>query len=111
MKEEYLLQKTIVDYIRDNYPKIVVFCVPNEAAHVAHHAPGILKGAPDLILVLPEKVVFLELKSTNGRLSDQQCLFKTKVELLGVEYHIIRDLIDVKDILKNNLPLEEWFDL
>lgn len=111
---EWELQCSIVKWFRELYPKYILMAIPNEATAKRSNyfkSSGTLKGAPDMVLILPEKVVFLECKSPIGRQSNEQVQFQVKVELLGFEYYIIRDLQDVKQILRNNLPLNEWQDL
>lgn len=112
---EAQVQILVVEWFRRLYPQYLIFSVPNEATYQRspyYKLLGMLPGVSDIVMVLKNKVFFLEFKAPkNGRLSDHQCIFKTHVELLGFEYHVIRDLQDVKSILKNNLPLEEWKDL
>lgn len=109
MRPESKLQKEIVEYFRENYPKYIIFHVPNSSTHFSKVVEsGVLWGAPDICLVLNEKVIFIELKSQNGRLSDYQKQFQSKCLALSVEYHVVRDLLEFKEILKNNLPVNEW---
>ena len=108
------LQKKVVAWFRKYYPKYLLFAISNEASYKrASHfrAMGMLPGVSDTIMVLPDKILFLEFKDIHGRQSDHQKQFQVKIELLGFEYHIIRDLQDVKQILRNNLPISEWVDL
>lgn len=112
MKPESDLQKQIVDYFRENYPKYILFHIPNSATHFSKVvSSGVLWGVADLCLVLDGKVIFIELKSLNGRLSDYQKQFQSKCLALSVEYHVVRDLLEFKEILKNNLPINEWVDI
>lgn len=47
------------------------------------------KGFPDDVLVR-ERVIFVELKSNTGRLSQEQKLWKEAIERAGYEYHVIK---------------------
>jgi hypothetical protein len=49
-----------------------------------------------LIIVQPNRVIFLELKDTNGRQSNEQKSFQEKVTALGFEYWLIRSLEEFK---------------
>lgn len=111
---EAQVQAMVTEWFRLLYPQYLLFSIPNEATfRKAQYfkSLGMLSGVSDMILVLKDKVFFLEFKDIHGRQSDTQKQFQVKVELLGFEYHIIRDLQDVKQILRNNLPLNEWKDL
>lgn len=70
-----------------------VFAVPNggsrnviEAANLK--AQGVMAGVSDLILLLPNKVYFIELKNPNGkgRQSPAQREFEDNVRAYGQEY-------------------------
>lgn len=70
-----------------------VFAVPNggsrniiEAANLK--AQGVMAGVSDLILLLPNKVYFIELKNPNGkgRQSPAQMEFEDNVRAYGNEY-------------------------
>ena len=112
MKEESELQKSIVNWFRANFPDYIIFSVPNEAAYRSSnrfHATGMLNGAPDLVCVLPRgTTLFLELKSTIGKQSTPQKLFEFSAKNLQHQYYIIRDLQDLKEVLRNNLYVDEW---
>jgi len=111
---EAQVQAMVTEWFRLLYPQYLLFAVNNEATYRRasyFKSLGMLPGVSDMILVLKNKVFFLEFKDIHGRQSDSQKQFQVKVELLGFEYHIIKDLQDVKQLLKNNLPLEEWKDL
>lgn len=111
---EYNLQCNIVAWFRERYPKYLLFSVPNEATHSKANrfkASGMLKGAPDLVLVLPEKVIFLELKVGTNVQSGEQNWFEIKAQQLKQQYYVIRDLEDFKVVLRNNLYCEDWIDL
>jgi len=59
-------------------------------------ATGLVAGVSDLIIVQPDRVIFLELKDTNGRQSNEQKSFQEKVTALGFEYWLIRSLEEFK---------------
>lgn len=48
------------------------------------------------------KLMFLELKSEKGRTSPAQNAFKIVIEEQGAEYHIVRSIEDLENILEVN---------
>lgn len=95
--DEHLIQKSIVDFLRLN--RIEVFAVPNGGRRDAVtgamlKAEGATAGVSDLIILLPKKPVFVEVKTKNGRQSENQIEFQKRVERLGFEYYIWRSVDD-----------------
>lgn len=85
---------------------LLVFSVPNGQRlnlrrAVLAKAEGLLSGVSDLVVVLPEKVVFAEIKSPDGkgRQSPAQKDFQARVELLGHDYQIWQSWQDVQTFL------------
>jgi hypothetical protein len=62
-------------------------------------ALGLLPGVSDLIVVLPSRCIFLELKTPTGRLSEAQVRFREKIEALGHQYAVARTLDDALAIV------------
>lgn len=80
----------------------VIFAVPNGAfvskpQAMKLKATGLVAGVSDMIIVQPNRVIFMELKTSVSKQSEQQIAFQKKVESLGFEYWIIRGLQDLKD--------------
>ena len=107
MKESDL-QKAIVEYL--DLMGVFYFAVNNEMAgggkqakiRMAHFkAMGLRAGASDLVLVLREKVVFMEVKTEKGRQSESQKRFQVVVERLGHVYKIVRSVRDVEEVLRD----------
>lgn len=108
LKTEAELQKSIIDYIHQNYPQLLVFSVPNEATYRRRnyfHQLGMLSGVSDLILVFLNGVIFIECKAPRGKQSVEQTNFQKRVEALGFKYFIVRDLEEIKNIINNELNL------
>lgn len=108
LKTEAQLQASIVEYIRTNYPQVLVFSVPNEATYRRRnyfHSLGMLSGVSDLILVFLNGILFIECKAPKGRQSVEQINFQKRIEAIGFKYYIIRDLDEIKNILNNELNL------
>ena len=48
------------------------------------------RGFPDLVLVGHDRVIFAELKSAKGRMSEDQMVWRTRIEDVGAEYFLWR---------------------
>lgn len=92
---EQHLQRDIIIWANLHRPDIVVIPVVNEAAY-NNRQQVVLKGVSDLIVVLPEKTIFVELKQPNSVQSKFQKMFQERVEKLNKEYYIIRSLDEFK---------------
>ena len=114
MKNESCIQSEIVEWFNNNYclkfhvPKCAIFSVPNENQY--HKvSTGVKAGVSDLIVLLPNKALFIEVKDDKGKQSDKQKEFEQTVKDLNFEYHLVRSLEEFKQIVmkyKNNtLPL------
>lgn len=64
---------------------------------------GMMKGVSDLVCVLPNQILFIEMKSDKGRQSPDQKVFQKKIENLGFKYYICRSLEDFQSVIKTNL--------
>ena len=97
-KDEHYLQVAIHNVL--TFYKIVHFAVPNGGLRnirvaSALKAEGALAGVSDLILVLPKRIVFVEVKNgKKGVQSDAQKEFQNTVERLGFEYYVWRNIDD-----------------
>ena len=104
--QESLLQTAIVRYLRLN--KVFCFAIPNGGQRSAITGAilkkeGVLAGVADLIVILPNKLFFIELKNgTRGRQSKSQEEFQMNVEKLGFTYEVWRRFEDCEYFLKKN---------
>lgn len=125
---EEKIQNQIVLWFSKTYPpnKGIIFSVPNEGitkilgavqykmkgnpvvATVADLAAitgntmkslGMLRGVSDLVVVLPRKILFVEVKMGAGVQTKAQKLFQARCEALGQEYHLIRSLDEFKALM------------
>lgn len=84
---------------------IYFFSIPNEATgrtalqQSRLVAMGLRAGVSDLVVVLPGRVVFLEVKAPDGKQSPKQKMFEDKVTGFGHDYFIVRSVEDVSKIL------------
>jgi hypothetical protein len=98
------IQQQIVMWFRNNHctklsiPRCAIFSVPNERNNkkemMSMIQTGLMSGVSDLILLLPNKAVFVEVKTDVGRQSDKQKEFQKIVTALGFEYWLVRSLED-----------------
>jgi hypothetical protein len=56
---------------------------------------SVMKGVPDIIVVKAGKFIGLEVKTPDGRLSDDQHEFCRRLTLAGGDYHVARSVDDV----------------
>ena len=106
-KEEHYLQVAIHRLLTLN--NVFHFAVPNGGLRnirvaSALKAEGALSGVSDLILVLPNRIIFVELKNgKKGVQSDSQKYFQSKVQELGFEYLVWRSVEDCTEFINNLL--------
>lgn len=101
---EASLQQQVIIWFRNNYQmngKGLIFSVANESTYKnkSFKNTGTMAGVSDLIVVLPNKTIFVELKTETGIQSDKQKLFESKIKELNQEYYLIRSLEQFKTIL------------
>lgn len=101
---EHDIQVGIVNYLR--LKKIFCFAVPNGGLRNLKTAAflkkeGATAGVSDLIVLLPQRCVFVEVKTKTGRQSDEQKTFQQEVEKLGFEYLVWRSLDDAIAFVSN----------
>ena len=112
-REEHYLQVAIHDLL--TYEMIFHFAVPNgelRNIRVASRlkSEGVLAGVSDLILVLPKRIVFVEIKNgTKGRQSDAQKSFQNIVESLGFEYEIWKNIEQCQAFIKKFKKSEKMY--
>ena len=99
---EESIQREIINYIGAVIPRSLVFACPNSAprtfgGRASNGVPGLTKGAPDLIAVLPGgRVVFIEVKTAKGKSSEHQVAFSGRCTALGQAYFVARSLDDCR---------------
>lgn len=101
------IQQAVVQWFRLQYPRYIIAAVPNGGFRNAKEAAimkreGILAGFSDLIIIAEHNVLFLEVKTPDGRLSEKQNEFQKKVCALGFEYIVCRSFDE------SALAIERW---
>jgi len=101
---EHTLQQSCIAIFRnkiERYGKGAIIPIPNELA-AKRRDIEIHLGASDLILVVPNCVLFCELKTATGVQSLVQKRFQNLVESLGFQYHLVRSIDQFKTLI------EQW---
>ena len=111
MKQEHLFQQQVIQYL--HMFNIFVFetdvmdglkflnTEKQRLAFIQHQKNmGYIKGQPDLVAVLNNKVVFIELKTQKGKQSKEQKEVEKEIKKRGVDYIVVRNLEDLKEYLK-----------
>jgi len=84
------LKKTIKDYL--DLSGIFSFPIVQSI--------GSYRGAPDRIIHLNGRVVYLEVKLLTGRMSDYQLDFQNQCASDGIAYWVIRSIEELEDHIK-----------
>jgi len=109
MTEDQLQQKIVIDFRNRNLKNDnLIFSVPNGGSRNPIEAmklkkTGTMAGISDLIIMAPNRIIFLELKTEKGIQSEVQKNFQNKVEALGFEYLLIRNLKQYEDLMQTLL--------
>ena len=106
---EEKIQYQIVEYFNNTFclkfhnPRYCIFSVPNDTTDVRElmrkKSTGLKAGVSDLIVLLPNRCLFFEVKTTTGIQSEKQKEFQQQVEDLGFEYFLVRSLFDFQKII------------
>ena len=102
---EHHLQCSCVTWFRLQYPRLVMFAIPNGGARSVTtgamlKAEGVLAGVADLFLMFPVKLfhgLFIEMKTDKGRQSESQKEFQAVAETNGYKYVVCRSFEDFKN--------------
>ncbi len=113
LKNEARIQQEICMWMRNTYclnhhdPQCQIFSVPNESSNVIEQikkkGTGMMAGVSDLILVLPNKVIFCEVKDAKGKQKPAQIEFEKKVVALHHEYWLVRSLEQFQELITAEL--------
>ena len=106
-KEERSLQKMCVRWFRLTQKEALIFAVPNGGSRNKLEAyqmklEGVLAGVSDLLVIFRDRVLFIELKTTNGRQSKEQKHFSEQVQGLGFAYYLCRTFEEFQKIIKEH---------
>lgn len=102
-KPEFLIQKEIVDWTKENHSDWVLFSVPNESTYRRKNyfkALGMLSGVSDLVVITPKNIFFIECKAPKGKQRIEQRQFESDVMKFGYTYAIVHSLDEYKNIIE-----------
>lgn len=113
MKLEEKIQQEICVWFNNNYclkhhsPRCAIYSVPNESKSKSETlrkmAMGMKPGVSDLHVILPGKILFVEVKTPDGRQSKSQIEFENIVSELDHNYYIVRSLEEFNKIIEDEL--------
>ena len=88
-----VLEKDIEKYLTTQVKKFSGLCYKWQST---------ITGGPDRIVILNQKILFVELKAENGKLSPRQVVVFDELGEAGFPVHIIRSKEDVDDFISNS---------
>jgi len=105
MTEDQLQQKCVI-WFKNKYQiknEGLIFSVPNGGSRNFLEAKklketGTMAGVSDLIVLFKGKCLFIELKIEKGIQSEVQKIFESRVNLLGFDYYLIRNIEDFEKL-------------
>jgi hypothetical protein len=92
---------------KNNEKPHVIFAVPNgglrsKSEAMTLKATGVVAGVSDMIIISPNKIFFIEVKTETGKQSPDQKDFEQKVKSMGYDYFLVRSLDQFKAIINEN---------
>ena len=74
--------------------------IPNQSTRGRQRWAGLLPGAPDLVAVKRGRVLFLEVKTAKGKVSEKQSEVHDLLRLHGMEVRVVRGIDDIMDLIQ-----------
>jgi hypothetical protein len=98
---EHTLQLECIAWFRNEYERYKKGCIVPVVNELAYKRKDVVikEGCSDLIVFLPGKVMFFELKVRYNDQQDNQIEFQSLVEGLGYEYYLSKTLHEFQTIL------------
>ncbi len=97
--EEQRIQTAIIQYLRLN--RYMAFSIPNginistKGSREIYRRMGLLSGVSDLCIMLPDgKILWIEVKTSKGRQSEEQKAFEAAAIRLKHDYRVWRSVDD-----------------
>jgi len=92
------VQRAIVQAL--SYAGWLVMHIPNQSTRGRQRWAGLMPGAPDLVAVKRGRVVFLEVKTEKGKVSEKQTEVHDLLRLHGMEVRVVRGIDDISDLVQ-----------
>ncbi|MFJ1490742.1 VRR-NUC domain-containing protein [Capnocytophaga canis] len=107
-QHESKLQSACVRWFKYQYPQYLIFAVPNGGSRNTLEAKrlqqeGVLAGVSDLIVIAPNKTLFIEMKHGKGKQTDKQKEFQKQVQQLGFSYFVCNSFDKFQNIIENEI--------
>ena len=101
---EHKLQSACVRWFALQYPKVLMFAIPNGGARDAATGEvlkreGVRRGIPDLFI--PELRLFIEIKTPTGRVSPDQAKVHEQLKQAGYIVFVVRTVEHFIDICQS----------
>ena len=97
-RRESDIQRGIVQAL--SYAGWIVMHIPNQSTRGRQRWSGLVPGAPDLVAVKHGRVVFLEVKTEKGKVSEKQSEVHDLLRLHGMEVRVVRGADDIMDLVQ-----------
>jgi Holliday junction resolvase len=98
LRKESELQRALVQVLSS--AGWLVMHIPNQSTRGRQRWAGLLPGAPDLVAVKRGRVVFLEVKTQRGKVSEKQSEVHDLLRLHGMEVRVVRNVDDIADLIQ-----------
>lgn len=114
MLNEHTIQSMLVAYIRNKYPNLIFFAVPNggfrnPATGRKLRQEGVLSGIPDLFLALAggngKHGLFVEMKSLKGKLTVAQRQIAAQLESFNYQVSACYGYEEAKETIEKYIRL------
>ncbi|MES2593182.1 MAG: VRR-NUC domain-containing protein [Bacteroidota bacterium] len=109
IQTENKIQQDIVLWFNNNYclkhhsPRFIILSIPNDSINSIETKrkvnTGLLRGASDLIIVFPDRPLWIEVKTPTGSQSTDQKVFEERVKELGYQYELVRSLEQFQEVV------------
>jgi len=97
-RPESAVQRAIVQAL--SYAGWLVMHIPNQSTRGRQRWAGLLPGAPDLLAIKQGRVVFLEVKTEKGKVSEKQAEVHDLLRRQKAEVRVVRGVDDISDLLQ-----------
>lgn len=118
---ESKMQQACVRWFKYTYPRVVIFSIPNGALLAGNalqrvkqwnrlQAEGALKGIPDLMVLYnngKHNGLFIEMKTSSGKLSQDQKVVHAALINLGYAVRVVRSVEDFVTLVQSYIKKHE----
>ena len=112
--EESNIQRNCVRWFRLQYnePQYLIFAVPNggnrnRITGIIMKGEGVRAGIPDLIICTGGKILFIEMKSSKGILSDTQREVMAMLTGYGFEYAVCHSFDEFRECVIKHIGISK----